>query len=448
MQLSLLKQQSDLIEELKSHFVGKYPIMGNETMPELILSSETPFINCDVNKLRKQEIDFPDENTYYEYMKFRHSILDGYGKIRRLGQYIFDERKNKGTVTLFLLNISNTAQSIDCIRSYLYLIGYVYIHEMFHAYFDVAHNTKVKEIEESIVEAATLDFFRELSIVSDEYRRIFSLVKNEIIQKKYFPDWMSSYGFGEYIFQNDEHKNLIDRYRNINRTISLSNSDVDIFSRSFEDGYPWGNEHVVYKNLLKILNSVPEKRTSKSSGSKSHALDLVDIIVAIANRQVDRIISNASIVKQAYFGPNGLNLSVADLAKSRYSDLLDIHTKLQNGCSLDEYDALKLLFPRYLIVRRQGKANVIYTSKEESARYPKYDLAKASINHKVYYIISPPKFWRGTNGNHRDDFISHIEKLAKIMDSNGNPLFFIDADILNIIAAFEKINGPLYLRFD
>lgn len=67
---------------------------------------------------------------------------------------------------------------------------------------------------------------------------------------------MSSYGFGEYIFQNDEHKNLIDRYRNINRTISLSNSDVDIFSRSFEDGYPWGNEHVVYKNLLKILNSV------------------------------------------------------------------------------------------------------------------------------------------------------------------------------------------------
>ena len=50
------------------------------------------------------------------------------------------------------------------------------------------------------------------------------------------------------------------------------------------------------------------------------------------------------------------------------------------------------------------------------------DINKYMANGKSYYIFPGASSWRGKN--HKQDFIDHIKALSKILDKNGNPLFF------------------------
>lgn len=410
-----------------------------EHYDELSKRMQESIENDSSDRSRIEELEL-DLTKIVRQIRVLEGLIDSGGKEMLLGTYHYDVQLKSGVITLFLENINDASKVL--VRRFgsnagVYLLQYVFVHEVFHAYFDVCHNDKIREIEEAMAEYASLCF------LSGYNKNVFSLAEYEIKEKKNSPIWTSAYGFGEYIFKKDKSKKLIGTYRNANGAILPSDRKVKQFSKRFNSGYPWRQESAAYNDLLKILNLPQVKGAHKSRGSKSDAKDLVDTIVAIANRQVDIIIKNATIVFRQYF--NSLNLSPADLNEKRYSDLLDIHTKLQNGSSLDEYDALKLLFPRYLIVRgrivkgKYGKANVIYSQQEKSSQQDNYKLTEASINHKVYYIISQPDCWRGTNGNHRDDFISHIDKLTKIKDSNGRTLFFDYTDRLNIEAAFRKI---------
>lgn len=180
--------------------------------------------------------------------------------------------------------------------------------------------------------------------------------------------------------------------------------------------------------------------------SNPSAKDLVNVIIEIANRQVNTIIQNADVVLKEYF--KAFDISLYDFLEPKYSDLLNIFKK----DNLDEYDVLKLLFPKCLLERigYLMKANVIYTPEEAKNRNPDCELTKATINGKDYYVLSSASWWNMVKNQHRNNFILHIVKLLAITDNKlkPRPLFFEVDDILNIIAAFEKIKGPLELRFD
>ena len=165
------------------------------------------------------------------------------------------------------------------------------------------------------------------------------------------------------------------------------------------------------------------------------AKPLLDCMAAIAKKRVPGIIKNKSLLLDSgYF--NGV-----DFEKKRYSDLKEIYSNLKDNSQLDEYDALKLLFPRYLIVRDDGKAQAIYSPDDpmpKSYRIRKSgDINKYMVNGKPYYIFPEASSWRGKN--HKQDFIDHIKALSKIFDKNGNPLFFDINDLQSIENAFKKI---------
>lgn len=56
-------------------------------------------------------------------------------------------------------------------------------------------------------------------------------------------------------------------------------------------------------------------------------------------------------------------------------------------------------------------------------------------NHIIFFPVA--NSWRGKN--HKQDFIDHIKTISKILDKNGNPLFFDINDLQSIESAFKKI---------
>ena len=85
------------------------------------------------------------------------------------------------------------------------------------------------------------------------------------------------------------------------------------------------------------------------------AKPLLDCMSAIAEKRVSGIIKNSKLLLDSgYF--NGV-----DLMKERYSDFKEIYSKLDGDSTLDEYDALRLLFPKHILVRDGGKAQAIYS---------------------------------------------------------------------------------------
>lgn len=165
------------------------------------------------------------------------------------------------------------------------------------------------------------------------------------------------------------------------------------------------------------------------------AKPLLDCMSAIAEKRVLGIIKNSGLLlNSGYF--DGV-----DLAKKRYSDLKEIYSKLQGNLTLDEYDALRLLLPKHILVRDDGEAQAIYSSDDSMPNSYKIrragDINKYMVNGKPYYIFPEASSWRGKN--HKQDFIDHIKTISKILDKNGNPLFFDINDLQSIESAFKKI---------
>lgn len=165
------------------------------------------------------------------------------------------------------------------------------------------------------------------------------------------------------------------------------------------------------------------------------AKPLLDCMSAIAEKRVSGIIKNSKLLLDSgYF--NGV-----DLMKERYSDFKEIYSKLDGDSTLDEYDALRLLFPKHILVRDGGKAQAIYSPDDTMPESYKIrragDINKYMANGKPYYIFPEASSWRGKN--HKQDFIDHIKTLSKILDKNGNPLFFDINDLQSIESAFKKI---------
>lgn len=165
------------------------------------------------------------------------------------------------------------------------------------------------------------------------------------------------------------------------------------------------------------------------------AKPLLDCMSAIAEKRVSGIIKNSKLLLDSgYF--NGV-----DLMKERYSDFKEIYSKLEGDSTLDEYDALRLLFPKHILVRDGGKAQAIYSPDDTMPESYKIrragDINKYMANGKPYYIFPEASSWRGKN--HKQDFIDHIKTLSKILDKNGNPLFFDINDLQSIENAFKKI---------
>lgn len=147
------------------------------------------------------------------------------------------------------------------------LMKYVYIHELFHAYFDYKANINgkhyLREIEEPMAELGSLLFFQ--SLKTTQHSHIFDLAYCEIEKKK--NSALSAYGFGIHLLDRIYDKKnpskdgklrfqLLREYGQKSALLDHNSIDVIEFCLEFILGYPTctEKEEYYYRLLDKILN--------------------------------------------------------------------------------------------------------------------------------------------------------------------------------------------------
>ena len=171
------------------------------------------------------------------------------------------------TVVLYRQNIMDCANASNPQWSFEDLLAYVYIHEMFHVYFDFKAGQNgqqyIREIEEPFAELGSLLYFKELSYHPD-YGHIFPLALQYIGNKANGP--LNTYAYGKYLFERtyspDAQKNEVLRfqaireYANKSKLIDKLSIDVINFCVPFISAYPECQEREEYffRLLDKILN--------------------------------------------------------------------------------------------------------------------------------------------------------------------------------------------------
>ncbi len=156
------------------------------------------------------------------------------------------------------------------IRDNIKLLCAVYIHEMFHAYYDNSNNSDnkyVPEIEEPIVECNTLCF---LELFDKAY--MDSYITS--VERKQQSDAINYYGFGTHLFEN-RSLDWMRLYQNANN-IDKSSTIVYDYKDKFSPIYPFGNEEETRSLLYMILKGI--KATSPSGFSKADQFLIIEEI--------------------------------------------------------------------------------------------------------------------------------------------------------------------------
>ena len=147
-----------------------------------------------------------DLGDYIGMLKIRKSkkekISKNNGNIEfpLLGSFFSDERK----IYLYLENIKKS--SCRWINSKAILtepLITTFIHEMFHAWNYFACGKKdrtVKEIDEAMVEIATLYFLKQISQVHNEFEPILKWAERSVENKQELSGSIASYGYGYYLY--------------------------------------------------------------------------------------------------------------------------------------------------------------------------------------------------------------------------------------------------------
>ena len=181
--------------------------------------------------------------------------------VERLGEYVAYQKK----VILYKRNIEAHASRMGYNVADLY--AYVYIHELFHAFFDIQANVGgshyIREIEEAMAELGSLLFFEHSANNGNaEGRRILNLVVKEISGKKNAS--LSPYGFGYAIYEYySGHKEpekaryaILSDYAEKSSRIDNMSLDVIEYCSNLLGTYPSCVEKEAYvmRILEKILN--------------------------------------------------------------------------------------------------------------------------------------------------------------------------------------------------
>lgn len=187
-----------------------------------------------------------------------------------LGEFIGKEKKvipgmgitvNKGSVLyLYLDNIDNAANINDEYATRESILITTFVHEMIHAWIFFACGEKecnVREIEEAMVEFATLLFLKQISQVNVEFELILQWAERSNRQKQAVIGRLAAYGYGYYLYSmhfKDEQQviKLFMAYSRNSGLIEPSPRVKHIITMLYPI-YPFERENEVYENLQQLL---------------------------------------------------------------------------------------------------------------------------------------------------------------------------------------------------
>lgn len=234
----------------------------------------------------------------------------------------------------------------DWIRSEKEL-AVVYVHEMMHAYLRHIWNIKcadgemnkgngelpvgqipsvagligwriIKEIEEPIVESATLKFFEAFG-----NQKLFEFAK-DYVRSKQFTIGITYYGFGYYVCQKLDAIGCLEKYKIIKPSLLQSWLKVQKYMQFWEKGvYPRNQEEDCYYALLDIL-SEGERIDAKAVFNRLNDLKAKGLLPIISNKSDESRFGDYLSTRPA------INKSRSNYINSlKQSDFLDLLAKHQ-----------------------------------------------------------------------------------------------------------------------
>ena len=187
-----------------------------------------------------------------------------------LGEFIGKEKKvipgmtitlNKGSVLyLYLDNIDNTANINDEYATRESILITTFVHEMIHAWIFFACGEKecaVREIEEAMVEFATLFFLEQISLVRVEFESILKWAERSNRQKQAVIGRLAAYGYGYYLYSlnSKNEQQVIKLFMAYSRNFGLIEPSprVKHIITMLYPLYPFERVNEVYENLQQLL---------------------------------------------------------------------------------------------------------------------------------------------------------------------------------------------------
>ena len=169
-----------------------------------------------------------------------------------LGSFSSDEKK----VYLYLKNIERVKGKAKLTEPLIT----TFIHEMFHAWNYFVCNEKdrtVKEIDEAMVEFATLYFLKQISLVHNEFDQILKWAEENVRNKQESSGSIAAYGYGYYLYslanKNESHVlGLLVAYIRKSGLIAPS-ALVDLIKAKLSPAYPHSEEEQVYIMIQQLL---------------------------------------------------------------------------------------------------------------------------------------------------------------------------------------------------
>lgn len=222
----------------------------------------------------------------------------------------FDERRQPD-VFLIADNIEKYSTSHNVEARFVF--GFVYVHEMMHAYYDSLNYRgypSVTELEEAFTECGMLYCLHELSGCKP-LGAVFGAAYDNVSSKQE-SSALPHYGFGLYIYQNNRREKMlsehIERYREISNWINLipTREEIKNYSALLRQLYP-SNDRTeqlsedcfqVVKSILYSSWQEPRQHRVKSTGISIRASHItLDDLWAIHTNNATRNVSMLPIIE-------------------------------------------------------------------------------------------------------------------------------------------------------
>ena len=254
-----------------------------------------------------------------------------------LGEFIEKEKR----VNIYLGNVDKAACVKDEYATRESILITTFVHEMIHAWIFFACGEKecnVREIEEAMVEFATLLFLKQISQVNVEFESILKWAERSNRQKQAVIGRLAAYGYGYYLysllFQNEQLViKLFMAYSRNSGLIEPSPRVKHIITMLYPI-YPFERENEVYENLQQLLlhDYRIKGQVWSSSGktnivTKDDSLLLENCVDSITHLVIDNGNRNLVLVR------NGRLLKI-------YKEYHGIWTSVFD----DEFDEVKTVF--------------------------------------------------------------------------------------------------------
>ena len=227
--------------------------------------------NCDLKYFSKEmgvelgKSNYPDGHPLFERQTYFRSldksienVIKNRGVVTTspLGEFIEKEKR----VNIYLGNVDKAACVKDEYATRESILTTTFVHEMIHAWIFFACGEKryaVREIEEAMVEFATLFFLKQISQVNVEFEPILNWAEQSVRQKQAVFGRLAANGYGYYLYSllsNNEQLvlNLFMAYSKNSGLIKPSPFVKHIIIM-LDSLYPFEREEEVFECLQKLL---------------------------------------------------------------------------------------------------------------------------------------------------------------------------------------------------